>query len=219
MKTNDLLFKDTVLRVLAINDEKVLVIDCIKKGMPFYTSRGALGCMVTTDMNKLLELTQTSSRTLDSLNPIQKKKMYERYSLISPILPFIDDEILRRDMIDKVSAKFQVSKQTIRKYLINFLVFQDIVYMAPLYIAQKQGLTPLEETFRCFLNKYFYTSKKMSLKTVYIIMLRDKFMDEKGNLSKDFPEFHCFRYFYYKTRTITNEICSREGVGDRKSVV
>ena len=212
MRINDLLLRDTLLRVLAIKEDKFLVIDCINKRMPFYTSKGALGDMVTVDMNKLLELTKTSSRTLDSLNPIQKKKMYERYSLISPILPFLDDEILRRDLIDKVSAKFQVSKQTIRKYLINFLVFQDIVYMAPLYIAQKQGLTPLEETFRCFLNKYFYTSKKMSLKTVYIIMLRDKFMDEKGNLSKDFPEFHCFRYFYYRTRTLTNDVCSRNGI-------
>ena len=212
MRINDLLLRDTLLRVLAIKEDKFLVIDCINKRMPFYTSKGALGDMVTVDMNKLLELTKTSSRTLDSLNPIQKKKMYERYSLISPILPFVDDELLRGNRITMVSDKFNVSKQTIRKYLITFLIYQDVVYLAPLYIAQKQGLTPLEETFRCFLNKYFYTSKKMSLKTVYIIMLRDKFMDEKGNLSKDFPKFHCFKYFYYKTRTLTNDICSREGV-------
>jgi len=212
MKKNELILNGTLLRVLSIKEDKVLVVDCVNKRMPFFASPDALGHTLTSDMNKLLELTKTSARTLDSLDLTQRKKMNERYSLISAVLPFIDDEILRKEMIKRVSEKFNVSKQTIRKYLINFLIYQDIVYLAPDYKIKERALTPTEVTFRYYLNQYFYTSKKMSLKTVFIIMLREKFMDENGNLKIDCPKFHSFKNFYYKTRTLTNEICSREGV-------
>ena len=57
--------------------------------------------------------------------------MYERYTMIASILPFMADEKMRSRLICSVATEYGVSKQTIRSYLRLYLVYQDVSVLAP----------------------------------------------------------------------------------------
>ncbi len=57
--------------------------------------------------------------------------MYERYTKIAPILPFVADDRMRYRLICSVSEKSGVSKQTIRSYLCLYLSYMDVTALAP----------------------------------------------------------------------------------------
>jgi len=61
----------------------------------------------------------------EDLSASEKRVMHERYTLIAGIIPFVSDEKLRSMMISKISEQYSFSKQTIRKYLCLYLVYQD----------------------------------------------------------------------------------------------
>lgn len=112
-------------------------------------------------------------------------------------------------MINKLAEN--VSKQTIRKYLCMYLVYQDIYVLAPLP-KMERALTRDEKNIRWALNKYFYNVKKNTLKTVYKMMLKEKYCDKSGKLLEEYPTFYQFRYFYRKHKKMGNYFISREGI-------
>ena len=67
---------------------------------------------------------------------------------------------------------------------------------------------------RWALNKFFYTSRKNSLRTAYLYLLKEKYLDKNGVLKEDHPSFYQFRYFYRKTRNEQNYLISRKGLTD-----
>ena len=45
-----------------------------------------------------------------------------------------------------------------------------------------------------------------------MMMLREKYCDEAGNLFAEYPSFYQYRYFYRKTRKLENYYISRNGL-------
>ena len=86
---------------------------------------------------------------------------------------FIDDVFERNEMINRMSIKYNVSKQTIRNYLCKYLAYQDISCLLK-HQHKKKELSQDEKNFRYILNKYFYTSAKRSLYSTYLYLLREK---------------------------------------------
>lgn len=66
---------------------------------------------------------------------------------------------------------------------------------------------------RWALNKFFYTKNKNSLQTAYIMMLKEKYTNENGELIKH-PTIHQFRYFYRKTKDMRTYYITRNGIKD-----
>ena len=144
-----------ILRVLMQRDEKSLVIDCIKRTMPKWVLADSLasyeGCSDA-------ELCERTAMPLDrQLSEEEKRIAQERFTLIAGVLPYIGEEDKRSKMIDFLSA--QQSKQTIRKYLCLYLVYQNIAAQAPAPKVEKE-LTQDEKNMRWALNKFFYTKTK-----------------------------------------------------------
>ena len=119
----------------------------------------------------------------------------------------------KNESIYQAAYEYKASTQTIRKRLCDYLAIKDIRILMPKEHA-KRDLTEDEKNFRWALNKYFYQSKKLSLKQVYKKLIKEKYMDSKGNISENYPQFHKFRYFYYKNRSESNFIISRLGRGE-----
>ena len=149
--------------------------------------------------------------SIDDLEPNQRKVAYERYSLIAPIIPFICDNRERNYVISRVSQEQGISKQTIKYYLWLYLVYQNITSLAP---KEKEGktLTQDQKNIRWALNKFYYNSKKNTLKTAYTLMLKEKYCNALGELYEEYPSFDQFKYFYRKHRMVANQIISREGL-------
>lgn len=52
--------------------------------------------------------------------------MYDRHTLIAPVLPFIADEGMRLKVISSIATEHNISKQTIRIYLCLYLAYRNI---------------------------------------------------------------------------------------------
>ena len=212
MKKNDLMkLNDTIIRVLAIEENKILIIDCLKRIMPKWVDSSALSDFNICSKNDLLSASEMVLQDFEKLDAESKRFAHEHFTLIAGILPFVDDERQRNYIISEISKDNHVSKQTIRNYLCLYLIFQDISALTP---KQKRGSVELsadEKNMRWAINKFFYTKDKNSLNTAYTLMIKAKYCDPSGKLLPEYPSFNQFRYFYRKYRKMQTYYISREG--------
>ena len=206
MRKNDIVKMDQgVFRILTVDEDQVLAIDCEKKAMPqfFPVSFFAKG--------EILEEISFPCSSWEELSPNERKIAQKRYTMIAAAVAVVSDKQKRNSMIDYASAQFGVSKQTLRSFLCSYLVYQDIAVLAPKKKEEKT-LTKDQKVMRWALNKFFYTRNQNSLSVAYAMMLKEKYCDLSGNLLSEYPSFNQFRYFYRKTRKLENFHISRGGL-------
>jgi len=208
MKKNDFIkTKDGIFRILSIDADRVLAIDCIKKTMPkFYT-------VSSFSNGEILDCIPAEFPNMEELSPVERKIVQERYTMIAGAVSVVEDVPKRNFMIQKSAEQFNMSKQSIRSYLCLYLVYQDIAVLAPKRSKDKE-LTKDQRNIRYGLNKFFYTRNKNSLPTAYAMMLKEKYCDEYGVLLPEYPSYNQFRYFYRKHRKMENYYISRDGIKD-----
>ena len=213
MQKNDW-FKNngTICRVIEVGVGRVLVIDCIKLTMPIWMPTDSLAGWATITFEELLSVTHRAIPTIESLSQEQLKVMHQRFTLIAPILTYIADEHMRARLIEDMAQRYNVSKQTVRKYLCLYLAYPNITVLAPNKKEPTRALTEDEKNFRWALNKYYYTRFKNSLRTTYLYMLRDKYTDTNGELIQPHPTFRQFQYFYSKHKNLQTYYISRDGL-------
>lgn len=197
MKQFDLLRKEeSIIRVVALEDNSPLIMDCIKRTMPIRVAPEQLEGYSLCTAEELYQATGFSVPHIDSLDSNQRKVMYEHYTMLVPILPYIADEKVRIQLIRSVAEEHGISTQTLRSYLCLYLAYMDIAVLAPKKREDNRALTQDEKNMRWALNKFFYTTHKNSLTTAYTLMLKEKYCGPMGKLSEEYPSFYQFRYFY-----------------------
>ncbi len=209
-KGNSIGGTDQIFRVLAVERERVLVIDCIRKTMPVWMGIEELDGF--TEEEGSCRSGETDFGILEDYSPDVRKTIYQRYNIISAILPFVDNEPMRSEMVAGMAEEHGISRQSVRKYLCEYLSSQDIRSLAPQERNTGRALTQDEKNMRKALNKYYYTTKKRTLKNVYTMMLKDSYCDGDGRLSSVYPSFYQFRYFFRKYNTKQTEYISRNGL-------
>lgn len=213
MKKYDLLKNDnSIIRVLEMQDGRVLMIDCIKRTMPVWVEVTELKPYTECIDSELSEVTGVHPVNTDTLDSSQRKVMHERYTMIASILPYVADDKLRSQLIFSSATKHKLSKQTVRNYLCLYLSYMNKTVLAPKCREDERSLTQEEKNMRWALNKFFYTTKKQSLMTAYTMMLKEKYCDTLGALMDEYPSFYQFRYFYRKTLNLQNFYISRNGL-------
>lgn len=215
MKKNSLLKQDnTIIRILEVKDNEILIINCTKREMPKWVYKLELciekGYNLCTE-EELYRYTDIYFSDFDSLDNNSKKIAYERYNIISGILPFIGEKQYRNYAIDKIATDNNITKQTVRKYLCQYLIYQNLSVLAPMQTEEKQ-LSKDEKNMRWALNKFYYTKHKNSLTTAYTLMIKEKYCDSLGNLLPEYPSIHQFKYFYKKYNKMQTLYITREGI-------
>ena len=90
MKNNSIIKNaDSIYRVIDITDTKAFVIDCSKKSMPKWVDLTSLS-----SYSLCAEELQTLP-DINELDMLSRKVAYERFTIISNILPFISDNFSR----------------------------------------------------------------------------------------------------------------------------
>lgn len=210
MKKNDLLkYNDKLVRVLDIQDDKYLIIDCIKRTMPVWVD--SFKNYEPSNEEELYEITEIKPSDKNENLSVDNKYIQEHYSLIAGILPYIGNEKERSKMIRSIAEYRNVSKQTIRYNLCLYLVYQNISILARKNSNTEKQLTEDEENMRWALNKYYYTQHKNKLTVAYTYLLKEKYTDKSGTLVQH-PSIYQFRYFYRKTKNMQNYYISRDGI-------
>ena len=197
---------DSIYRIIDIAETKVFIIDCSRKSMPKWVDKSSLSSysLCPEELGVLSDI--------NDLDAISRKTAYERFNIISNILPFITEKNKRCAIINQVALEKGVSKQTICKYLWLYLVYQNISALAPKLQNTERELTQDEKNIKCALNKYFYTKNNNALSTAYTLMLKEMYCDSEGHLLQEYPSFYQFRYFYRKHRKMQNFYISRDGI-------
>ena len=125
MQKNKLLkFKNGIVRILETTEDKVLIIDCIKGAVPkWYEISELKECKNCTE-EELFMQTNIAPLNIEDLDSESRKIAYQKYTLISGILPFIGDVKERCYVINKVALQENISRQTVIKTLCLYLVYQ-----------------------------------------------------------------------------------------------
>ena len=214
MLRNELYRRDNLFyRILSIFEERLLVIDCVKRVMPDWVSVTLLEGFILAEEQELHAFLGITLPEYESLNQEEKRVCHERYTFISPLLVFLDDEYERTRLIRSLSLKLNISKQTIRRYLILYLSFNSLVALKPSIPTKNKELSGDEINFRWAINKYYYSSAKNTIKRTYLLLLRDKYTVD-GKLLDAYPKFHRFEYFFQRFRKKETELISREGLSN-----
>lgn len=213
MKINEIYTYDgEIIRILFIKECQCLVIDCNNNSMPVWRNSADLSIYSLMREEDFFTLKGFEPLEEDTLAPERRKAMYERYSMIAPILPFVGNENTRSHVINTMAADQNISGQTIRNYLKRYLIFRNKQILLPKERVYKTELTKDQKNMRWSLNKFFYTFEKNSLHTAYVKMLKEKYCDITGTLMDTYPTFNQYRYFYRKTRKLENYYIARNGL-------
>lgn len=202
----------TIVRILAIRDESVLVLDCIRQTMPAWKPVRELEGASPCEEIVLYRRTGMFLEPIEDVEPKKKKEAYQRFAWIAGILPFLEDEKARGNAIRLAARLFQRSEQTVRRTLCAYLAYQSVSVLAPRPRKATHEFTPDERNFRWGLNQFFYSKDRNSLRTAFTLMMKEKYTDTTGTLLPEHPKFHQFKYFYYhKYRNMEKYYISREG--------
>ena len=203
---------NNIYRILDSNDDYVFVIDCVKRTMPKWIKADEIenyDRCTEEEFRSLADMTVPDIKTL-SLN--EQKNINEKFNVIAEILPWVSDYKTRTQKIKELALAHNLNKQTVRKYLCLYLVYQTRTVFLPKKNENRPEISQDEKNMRWALNKFFYTQNKNSLKTAYVFMLKNRYCDENGELAEDYPTFYQFRYFYRKTKNMQNYYISRNGL-------
>lgn len=201
-----------VFRILDTNNDFVFAISCSKQTMPKWISRESIDGYADCTEDELLNIKNVTFRSIESLNMDEQRHMNVRFNVIAEILPYASDSRMRNQKIAEAAVIHNMSKQTVRKYLCLYLVYQNKAVFAPKEKKNKAELSQDEKNMRWALNKFFYTKNKNSLRTAYTFMLRGKYCGADGQLYEKYPSFYQFRYFYRKTKNYQRYYISRDGM-------
>lgn len=106
MQKNELLRKDdSIIRVLDIQGESALIIDCMKRTMPKWASTAALSDYAECSDLELLHDTDMVLVGMETLDANSRRFIHEHFTLIAGILPFIGDKKMRNHLIGVVSGQ------------------------------------------------------------------------------------------------------------------
>lgn len=204
---------EQIVRVLELKNEKVFVIDCVKRTMPYWVMVDSLSGYEECIESEMLQRTGAVIPDIEKLDAESKRFIREHFTMIAPILPFVSDMKQRTYIINQIAAEKNVSKQTIRNYLCLYLVYQDESVFCPKQ-KEERALTEDEKNMRWGLNKFYYNQNKNSISTAYTMTIRAKYCDESGKILPEHPSINQFRYFEKKYRKRQNYYISRNGLKD-----
>ena len=200
MKKNSLWkSREQMVRVLELKKEKVFVIDCVKRAMPYWVITDSLSGYEECTEAEMIQRTGAVIPDIEKLDAESRRFIREHFTMIAPVLPFVSDMKQRTYIINQIAAEKNVSKQTIRNYLCLYLVYQNEVVFCPKQKEEKE-LTEDEKNMRWGLNKFYYNQNKNSISTAYTMMLRAKYCDESGRVLPEHPSI----LFYNSKRIIEN---------------
>ena len=133
MKKNDIVETPSgTFRILSLEKEKVLAINCEKKTMPQFFPLSFF------ENGNILEGLPSAFPSFDELTPINRTIAQKRYTMIAAAVAVVHDQQRRSLMINLSSKQFKISKQTLRSYLCAYLIHQDLAVLAPKRKKEKE---------------------------------------------------------------------------------
>lgn len=131
MKKNDYLkVNDIIYRILAVDKDNYLVLNCNTKNMPAWKKESELADGVIINREEAFEILEIELIE-EELTGIAFKKAHERYTMIAGVLAFMNDDSLRNRAIAMAVDTYRISRRTLTTYLCNYLVTDNLASLVP----------------------------------------------------------------------------------------
>lgn len=122
----------------------------------------------------------------------------KRLSLITELMEeeiYIMDKKARNQKIKEVAECEGTTVKRIQKLYFRQLAGRSLVEERKL--PEKQETQEMKD-FRWAVDTFYYSAKKMSLRSAYDMMLLSRYTDVDGRLIEDHPSWHSFRHYFYE---------------------
>jgi len=169
--------------------------------------------------DKVLNTIEKIEAPLDFLQSKNKNLTEGQKSRLSLISPLIEDDTsisnrtVRNEKIKKIAETNHTTVRRIQKLYYRYLAGRSLVEERKPVVRPE---TEEEKDFAWAINNFYYSAKKMSLRTVYDLLLLSRYTDADGHLMEEYPTWHTFRHYFYEKgyhRKARNEI-ARNGLSN-----
>lgn len=82
---------EQIVRVLELKNEKVFVIDCVKRSMPYWVIADSLSGYEECTEAEMTQETGVVIPDIECLDAESKRFIREHFTMIAPVLPFVSD--------------------------------------------------------------------------------------------------------------------------------
>lgn len=139
------------------------------------------------------------------------KAQCERLAIIQPLLEesqCICDKVIRRDIAAKSANTHHTSIRRVLRLYYRYLATGILVAGKPSRKPKKN------ETYDWAIRTFYYSSKRLSLKASYEMMLIEKFTEPDGTITDNAPSWSGFQHYFYKHgyHKKPQKIIAREGL-------
>ena len=139
-----------------------------------------------------------------------------RLSLIAELMEdeiYIIDRQARNQKIREIAEREGTTGKRIQKLYFRHLAGRSLVEERKL--AEKPE-TREQKDFRWAVDTFYYSAKKMSLRSAYDMLLLSRYTDANGRLIENHPSWHCFRHYFYEGgyNVKSRSIIARNGLTD-----
>ena len=121
----------------------------------------------------------------------------KRHELISELMDdeiYIKDKQIRNRKIKELAERERTTVKRIQKLYFRQLAGRSLVEERKL---PEKPETQEQKNFRWAIDTFYYSAKKMSLRSAYDMMLLSRYTDADGHLMMEHPSWHCFRHYFY----------------------
>lgn len=130
------------------------------------------------------------------MNPTDGQR--KRLELISELLEddiYITDRQRRNQKIKEIAEREQATVKRIQKLYFRYLAGRSLVEERQI---PEKPQTQEQKNFTWAIDTFYYSAKKMSLRSAYDLMLLSRYTDQDGHLIDEHPSWHSFRHFFYE---------------------
>lgn len=147
-------------------------------------------------------------------NPTKGQR--KRLELISELMEdeiYIMDKRARNQKIKEIAEREGTTGKRIQKLYFRQLAGRALVEERKL---PEKSETQEQKNFRWAIDTFYYSAKKMSLRSAYDMLLLSRYTDADGYLLETHPSWHCFRHYFYgeSCNNKSRNTISRNGLTD-----
>lgn len=180
-----------VYRIIARVENGAWVISYEKPCSPYFVSEHDL------EEYPRIEPPQEYLKYIDKqTNPTSGQQ--KRFEMIEELMEeeiYIMDKQARNRKIKEISDREGTTVKRIQKLYFRQLAGRSLVEERKLL---EKPETQEQKNFRWAIDTFYYSAKKMSLRSVYDMLLLARYTDTDGHLMIEHPSWHCFRHYFYE---------------------
>lgn len=124
----------------------------------------------------------------------QRKRLHIIAELVDSEI-YITNKKIRNQKVKEIADREQTTVKRIQKLYFRHLAGRSLVEERQI---PEKTQTQEQKDFTWAVDTFYYSAKKMSLRSAYDLMLLSRYTDQDGHLMENHPRWHSFRHFFYE---------------------